>query len=161
MGFLFETRQLAVFTKTNLLTILKAVDLSALSPAATEVDLFSSNATADLFPAEAIQLTDEVLANLTSYLGLSDVSLFSFQNDSDEAVAAAALRKRARGQCKTYPGDLLWPAQIIWDIFDILLGGALTKTVPFASVCYDGFGNKDPAKCAVITSNWVNNSYLQ
>lgn len=109
-----------------------------------------------LFPEESFQLTDEVLANLTS-LELSNITLFDFSDESDETVAKRGLLDG----CKTYPGDLLWPSKIVWKVFDLLLGGALIKTVPFASPCYRDFNNYDAAKCAHITANWVNNSYMQ
>ena len=97
-------------------------------------------------------MTDDVLANLTS-LQLSNISLFGF--DTPETAKA----KRA-GQCKTYPGDFLWPIDLVWNVFNLLSGGALIKTKPFASPCYNNFGNYDPAKCANIDANWSNNSYI-
>lgn len=106
-----------------------------------------------LFAAETLQLTDDVLANLTS-LQLSNVSLFSFDTNM------AAKRNRSSSGCKTYPGDLLWPTSLVWDVFDLVLGGALIKTKPFASSCYDDFGNYNAAQCATVTNNWSNDSYL-
>jgi hypothetical protein len=131
-------------------------DASTVAPAVVAVDPASSNSTADLFSAETLQLTDAVLANLTD-LDLTNISFFAFQNETNEPTIA----KRAAAACKTYPGDTLWPWKIVWDIFDVLLGGALTQTVPFASVCYDDFGDYDAAKCAFITNNWSNDSYIQ
>ena len=141
---------------TCCLTCLVAVDKSTTAPAAEIVASLSSNATADLFPAETIQLTDAVLANLTS-LQLTNVSIFAFLGASNEAAVA----KLAASPCKTCEGDALWPSASGWNLFDTLLGSALIKTVPFGAVCYNDFGNSDPAKCATITNNWQNNSYIQ
>jgi hypothetical protein len=119
-----------------------------------QVDATSTDALVDYFPDETLQLTDDILANLTE-LQLSNISLFTFDNTTD-------LSKRGlRDGCKTYPGDLLWPSDLTWKIFNILTGGALIKTTPYASPCYDDYGNYDAAKCAFITNNWSNDSYLQ
>jgi len=137
-----------------------AADEATVAPAVAQVDPTSSNSTAPLSSAETIQLTDAVLANLTN-LDLSNISLFGFGDDTAGAVAKRSNCATAKCDCKTYPGDLLWPAPIIWKVFDLLLGGALIKTVPYASPCYSDFKNKNTAKCDLITANWVNNSYMQ
>lgn len=103
------------------------VDLSALAPAAATVD------GAQLFPSERLQLTDAVLANLTSH-GI-DASLFSFGTPDD----AAALDKRS-GACKVFPGDKAWPSAPVWRVLDLLSGGRLIATVPSAAACYEGWG---------------------
>ncbi|KAI5867229.1 FAD-binding domain-containing protein [Durotheca rogersii] len=125
------------------------------APAIASVDARDSNSTAALFEGETLQLTDAVIANLTD-LELSNVSLFSFQSESspEETLSKQSLF----GKCKTYPGDPLWPAKPVWKLFDVLLGGALIETVPYASACYDSFGNYDKAKCDFITNNWINAS---
>ncbi|KAK3935839.1 FAD binding domain-containing protein [Diplogelasinospora grovesii] len=138
--------------------MLTAVDFPTLLPAAETVAPASSNSTAGLFAYETIQLTDAVLAKLTR-LNLPDASLFAFSNIS----APANAQKRHRigsGSCKTSPGNQNWPAKAIWDLFNVLLGDALIETVPFASPCYSDFSNADPAKCANITRNWSNDSYI-
>ncbi|KAI6093178.1 FAD binding domain protein [Hypoxylon rubiginosum] len=128
---------------------------STIAPAVASVDARESNSTADLFAGETLQLTDAVLANLTE-LELSNVTLFSFQ---DESNSTESLSKRSIfGKCKTYPGDYLWPSERTWRLFNILLGDALIETVPYASSCYDSFGNYDAAKCSFITNNWINAS---
>ncbi|KAI1376436.1 FAD binding domain protein [Hypoxylon crocopeplum] len=128
---------------------------STVAPAVASVDGQDSNSTADLFKGETLQLTDAVLANLTD-LELSNVTLFSFQNESD---STETLSKRTLfGKCKTYPGDFFWPSEPTWKLFNLLLGGALIKTVPYAAPCYDSFGNYDAAKCGFISSNWINAS---
>ncbi|KAK1983123.1 FAD binding domain-containing protein [Colletotrichum cereale] len=124
-----------------------AANASTVAPAAEVVDA------AGLFAEEKVQLTDAVLANLTA-LQLPNISLFAFE-DSSSAVEGCLF-----GRCKTYPGDLLYPIDLVWNIFDLLLGGALTKTVPQASVCYDDFGNFDKAKCDFLTANWANGSHI-
>jgi hypothetical protein len=92
-------------------------------------------------------LTDDVLFNLTD-LGLTNISYFYY----DEA---SSVQRRSLGRCKTYPGDLFWPHKIAWQVFDLLVGGALIKTTPLASPCYDDFGNQDTAKCEAINSKWT------
>lgn len=93
-----------------------------------------------------------MLANLTS-LVLSNVSLFDF------ADGASTTSKRAAATgCKTFPGDASWPSDLIWDVFDLLTGGALIKTVPLASPCYDNWGNYDAVECAYLLDQWTNSS---
>ncbi|KAK7425325.1 hypothetical protein QQZ08_008222 [Neonectria magnoliae] len=115
-------------------------DESNVAPAA---DVASGTSYLDF---ESIQLTEDVLANLTD-IQLSNVSLFYFDDVS-------ASGKRAAGsQCKTLPGDLLYPNRIIWKVLDILSGGALIKTVPLGSACYDG-DHYDESKCQFLIDNW-------
>lgn len=128
-----------------------AATYDIISPAAEEI------ASAFLLHSEAFQLTDAVLANLTA-LHLSNISLFGFGDDS---ASTTNRRPISSGTCKTYPGDALWPSDDLWDIFDFLLGGALIKTKPVASPCYDEFGNYNESQCAWLNSNWSNDSYFQ
>ena len=92
-------------------------------------------------------MTDDVLTNLTN-LGLSNISLFYFDDDSE-------VEKRAAYQpdCKTMPGDLFYPNKPIWKVFDLLTGGALIRTVPLGSACYEG-EHYDEAKCTFLVNNW-------
>ncbi|OTA91975.1 hypothetical protein M434DRAFT_388087 [Hypoxylon sp. CO27-5] len=135
-----------------------AANESTVAPAVASVDAKESNSTADLFEGETLQLTDAVIANLTD-LELSNITLFSFQNESS---SAETLAKRAiPGVCKTYPDDPYWPFQSTWALFNVLLGGALIKTVPYASPCYDSFGDHNASKCDFITNNWITASIYQ
>jgi len=106
-----------------------------------------------LFPNEKVQLTDAVIANLSDYR-LSDLWLFSFRSE------AAKLRRRleAQAKCKTYPGDVAWPPEPIWNLVDVLLGGALIKTVPEASPCYAEWGAYSGPRCQSLTDTWGNSS---
>ncbi|KAH8203328.1 hypothetical protein TruAng_002524 [Truncatella angustata] len=118
-----------------------AANTSNISPA---VEVLPQSST---FAAETAQLTDNVLANLTA-LQLSNISLFGFSTNNSN-------HKRSSGPvCKTYPGDSFWPISLIWDIFDLLLGGALIKAVPIASPCYKNFGNYDADRCAYVGDQW-------
>lgn len=135
-----------------------AANESTVAPAVAVVDAKESNSTADLFEGETEQLTDAVIANLTNF-ELSDISLFSFQNEStlNETLAKRAIP----GFCKTYPSDPYWPFSSTWQLFNILLGGGLIKTVPYASSCYDSFKDYNSTKCDFITNNWINASIYQ
>lgn len=97
-------------------------------------------------------LTDAILNNLTE-LSLTNVSLFAFAGD-------VSVEKRAiSGECKVFPGDLLYPVELVWQIFNLLTGDALVKTVPVASVCYDNWGDSDSDECAYVTEQWSNVSF--
>ncbi|KAK6592235.1 hypothetical protein QC760_008259 [Botrytis cinerea] len=118
---------------------------STLSPATTTV---LSTATPALFSNEVVQLTDGVLENVAAAINNESISsLFAFDSDSTAS-------KRSARACKLLPGDRLWPITLIWDIFDILLGGALIKSSPLAAVCYPEWPEYDAAKCASITADW-------
>ncbi|KAI1842226.1 hypothetical protein JX266_011634 [Neoarthrinium moseri] len=134
------------------------VNQSIVAPALESVDQRSSNSTADLFNSETLQLTDYVLANLTD-LQLTNITLFAFDNATADNVTSGGLSKRTFfPRCKTYPGDFLWPSRYLWKLFDVLLGGALIETVPYAAACYDDFGKFNQQQCGFLTDNWTNGS---
>ncbi|KAI0883298.1 FAD-binding domain-containing protein [Annulohypoxylon maeteangense] len=128
---------------------------STVAPAVAIVDAKESNSTANLFDGETQQLTDAVIANLTD-LELSNIALFSFQNES--SLNETLAKRTVPGICKTYPDDPFWPFSSTWHLFDILLGGGLIKTVPYASSCYSSFKDYNSTKCEFITNNWINAS---
>jgi hypothetical protein len=104
---------------------------------------------------ETRQLTDDVLANLTSH-ELSDIELFLFDDTDGEDAAQVSKRTWANvGDCKTYPGDWKWPSRLTWGVFNLLTGGALIETVPIGAVCYPNSGVYNAAKCADILENWT------
>lgn len=104
----------------------------------------------DYLPGESYQLTDAVIANLTA-LSLTNISLFDFASN-------ASILRRADSDCKTFPGDFLWPNEPLWALLDLLTGGALIKTVPLASPCFDTWGNYDAVECARVDEQWTNSS---
>ncbi|KAI1102380.1 FAD-binding domain-containing protein [Jackrogersella minutella] len=128
---------------------------STIAPAVASVDAQNSNSTAELFEGETLQLTDAVIANLTE-LELSNITLFTFQDDS--SLNETLSRRALPGLCKTYPDDPFWPFRTTWKIFDLLLGGALIETVPYAASCYNTFADYNSTKCDFITKNWINAS---
>ncbi|TID00391.1 FAD-linked oxidoreductase patO [Colletotrichum higginsianum] len=101
-------------------------------------------------PEQAVQLTDAVLANLTQ-LELDNISLFAFA----DGQAAAEKRAEPNNKCKTFPGDALYPNELVWKVFDLLTGGALIKTVPLGAACYAG-EHYDAEKCQYLLDNWSN-----
>ncbi|ORX98821.1 hypothetical protein BCR34DRAFT_576891 [Clohesyomyces aquaticus] len=125
------------------------------APAATTVPPTDTSAGVQLFKAETVQLTDEVVATLNRS-GNANVAEYAhlFAFDAPDSVA----RKRQRsGSCKSAPGDASWPCKIAWDVLDILLGGALSPIVPIASPCYtnSAYHDYDATKCAAIISGWT------
>lgn len=49
----------------------------------------------------------------------------------------------------------------MWNEIDLLLGGALIKTIPYASPCYKSFDDYDANECQFISDNWVFGSLYQ
>lgn len=90
----------------------------------------SSAAAATLFDFENAQLETSHLAHLND----STKALFTFGNAYTADAPAIAAKRSA---CKVFPGDAAWPSDRVWDIFNELLGGALIKTKPIASSCYN------------------------
>lgn len=133
-------------------------DELSIVPAAAAVEATEANSGGGgLFPSEKLQLTDDITVSLTAST-VRNGSLFDFQskNNLDSRTIYDSF-----GKCKTYPGDPLWPLKTLWEIFDLLLGGALVETVPYAAPCYDDFGPYDETQCNFITSNWFNGSIYQ
>ncbi|KAI1652288.1 FAD-binding domain-containing protein [Daldinia loculata] len=122
------------------------------APAVETVEADASSSGIDYFPFESSQLTPDVITNLTNY-NLTNVDLFNFSD------TGAAVQKRTGRVCKTYPGDRSWPVRPIWDLLNILLGGALVEGVPTAAPCYSDWPQYDKAKCASITSQWQTPQY--
>lgn len=89
-----------------------------------------------------------MLANLTD-LQLSNISLFYFDDDEHDKRSLGD----ARPQCRVFPGDALYPNKLVWKVLDILSGGALIKTVPLGSACYEG-EHYDAEKCQFLINNW-------
>lgn len=106
----------------------------------------TTDAGIDYFEFETAQLTAEVIANLTSN-GIANASLFDF--------TAPVKPSTPKPPCKTYPGTPEWPSELVWRVFDSLVGGRLVKTVPLAAPCFNGWPEvKDEVKCAVVKSRW-------
>ncbi|KAL2173111.1 uncharacterized protein P884DRAFT_252640 [Thermothelomyces heterothallicus CBS 202.75] len=101
----------------------------------------------------ALQLTDNVLANLTAH-ELTEIELFQFGDDADATDPTQIAKRTAVGSCKTYPGDWKWPSRLTWSVFNLLTGGALIETVPIGAVCYPNSGVYNAAKCADIIEHW-------
>ncbi|GIC86651.1 uncharacterized protein Aud_003025 [Aspergillus udagawae] len=102
--------------------------------AAQSVSSNSTTAGASLFPAETLQLTDAVLANISSTIRTRPSSL-----------RLTIIYGRPSGT---------------WELFDLLLGGALVKTVPLAASCYSSWPEYDAVECETVKSHWTN-SYMQ
>ncbi|KAK7191755.1 hypothetical protein DPSP01_007209 [Paraphaeosphaeria sporulosa] len=130
---------------------------SAVAPAATEVPADSTDAGVPLFEEETTQLTDAVVADIVNTPEIEEYAhLFAFENTTTQ-LSERAKRQRRLAKCKSAPGDLLYPAKLVWGIFDLLLGGALEPIVPLASYCYKDseFDNYNADKCAAVTAGWT------
>lgn len=103
---------------------------------------------AKLFDFEKAQLTDDILSKLDGV----------FQYDNGDGVNLNG--RGAAADCKVFPGDSAWPSDEAWAKFGEAVGpGALIKTVPLASPCYNG-PLYDASKCAALTADWTD-SFLQ
>jgi len=96
--------------------------------AASTVAADATNADINLFDFETVQLLDSDLDPLNDTLQ----ALFGFGD------ASSNKKRSSSASCKTAPGDLLWPAPILWKLFDVLVGGSLIKAVPIAAPCHSG-----------------------
>jgi hypothetical protein len=140
MKFLNALRALLLSTTVSAAIAVKrqdaAISSAAAAATATITDAAASTVTpaadVELLPFELVQLTESDLDPLNETL----TDLFGFDMDLYSANALATEKRSTK--CKTFPGDALWPIELIWDLFDILLGGALIKTVPIAAPCYPG-----------------------
>lgn len=153
-----------VFAFLSLLACsVRAQDVSAaaeVQPAATTVPATDTEANVNLFQAETVQLTPEVVADLET----SDndtlreyAHLFAFEGTGEPASS----RIRRAGACKAASGTSSWPIKIVWDIFDLLVGGALSPIIPKASPCYQNspYNNYNAAKCAAVNTGWSTEAF--
>jgi len=125
----------------------------SIAPAAETVASTSTPANVPLFETEALQLTDNVVAELQSNEDVAEfASLFAF-GDTD---STATRRARSTQRCKTMPGDALYPNEDVWKVFDLLSGGALEPIVPIGSPCYpkSAYNNYDAERCAYLVKNF-------
>ncbi|KAJ5447048.1 FAD-binding type 2 [Penicillium cf. griseofulvum] len=130
-------------------SLAQAMSTASLTAAATTV-VPTAGSAPSLFHNEKVRLTEGVLSDVSAALQNSTVAnMFAFASDSTIA------KRSVHNSCKVMPGDLWWPADQVWDIFDILLGGNLIKTVPLASYCYPDWPQYDAAKCASISADWL------
>lgn len=114
---------------------------------------------APLQDAERVQLTDKVIDRIASEPRTSKFAeYFAFPNSTTNNGKLA--KRAAESSCRTFPGDPYWPKDIIWDVFDDLLGGALIPTVPIGAPCYDTKWGKNAMKCSTIISR-TGDPYLQ
>jgi hypothetical protein len=130
----------------------QGADVTASQTPAAATVVSSVSSAPPLFPGESVQLTAAVLAELAATIQNETISnLFTFGASSSNSTVS----KRSTHTCKLLPGDLLWPIDLVWDIFDILLGGSLIKAAPLAAFCYPEWPEYNAAKCATITSEWL------
>jgi hypothetical protein len=136
---------LAILALASAVAAGEASATPSLTPAATTV-----SPSANLFPAEHVQLTDGVLADVADAIQNDTISsIFTF-GSTDPSVS-----KRGLHRCKVMPGDRAWPWDLIWEIFNLLLGNRLVKTTPLAAYCYPDWPEYDAGKCAAITQQWL------
>ncbi|KAF1834148.1 hypothetical protein BDW02DRAFT_598395 [Decorospora gaudefroyi] len=144
-----------LFLVLSPVTVLGQSSFTDIEPAATPVPV-ASVAGAPLQESEILQLTDAVVKRLVDDDSISKYAEYFAFDDSDVASGKQA-RRAASASCKTFLDNSSWPKDIIWKLFDVLLGGALIPTKPVAAPCYDSqWGKKDSAKCADVTNNFTN-----
>lgn len=124
--------------------------LSTVSLTAAETTVTASA----LFTYEKLQLTESALVDVAQTLQNETIaSMFAFANATNSSSMMS--KRGVSHRCKPMPGDLLWPSNLIWDVFDILIGGSLIKTKPLAAYCYPDWPEYDATKCATITADWL------
>ncbi|WQF80674.1 Putative berberine/berberine, FAD-binding domain, PCMH-type, FAD-binding, type PCMH, subdomain 2 [Colletotrichum destructivum] len=68
-------------------------------------------------------------------------------------------RVMAAVTCKTTPSDASWPSTDDWNSFNQTLGGALIKTQPIASSCYNNSSfSSTVLSCDEVNSNWFSST---
>lgn len=100
------------------------------------------------FLFETLQLADENLDQLDE----GTRPLFEFASKNAPPITFAS------SDCKLFPGDESYPPETLMNTLDVLLGHSLIKSVPVASVCYEG-PLYDAAECDFVASQF-NNSYF-
>ena len=119
---------------------------TTLTAAATQVTPKPND---NYFEFETLQLVDESLDQLDE----DTRPLFEFA-----AHGAPSKQAPPYSTCKLFPGDEQYPSEALMDIFNLLSGNSLIKSVPVASACYEG-SLYDATECEYIASQF-NNSYF-
>jgi hypothetical protein len=130
---------------------------ASIAPAAETVATDSTSANVPLFAVEAVQLTDNVIADIHNNPTLTKyASLLEFETSLNSTVNVRARRVRKSLRCKTMPGDPTYPNKQAWTTFDMLLGGALEKVAPIGSPCYQKseYNNYNAEKCAALVQDY-------
>lgn len=135
---------------TITLTLVLAVNGQSSTGAVTAAQVLVDSPSTSLLDAETLQFNDAVFERIANHNATSEFAdFFSFESDGK-------LAKRQSSLCKTYPGDLLWPSKLVWDIFDLLLGRRLLATEPIASSCYDStWGDKNLTECNALVGRFT------
>ncbi|PQE31457.1 fad binding domain-containing protein [Rutstroemia sp. NJR-2017a WRK4] len=135
--------------------ILSVSALQKRNATSTTVTAAASTVTSSgsLLEYETVQLAESDLSHLND----SMQALFTFGDATTSDASTSASARSSGTGCKVFPGDHNWPKEEVWELFNILLGGALIKTVPIAASCYYG-EHYDAAKCAYVTENWTNST---
>lgn len=128
-----------------------ATTTASIAAAETTVAASDSDAGIDYFTSETVQITDAVVDNITTVVNSTIADLFAFADNE-------TLSARSTASCKVAPSDAAWPSTLVWNIFDLLLGGRLIKTVPSAAVCYKSWPQYNAAKCATVLDQWTNST---
>jgi len=124
--------------------------LGCFSTAVGSVAFGSSPAPPDLLHFESIRWKEDDGRNVNDVL-LDRPASFAF--------SAIQHDQKTRNQpCKTYPGEPDWPSDEMWRLLNDLLGGALIKTVPEASICYYDWGGGAGTLCQGLTDSWPNST---
>lgn len=69
------------------------------------------------------------------------------------------LKPKSNAKFSKGPSDRCWPAPLIWNVFNLTLGGKLIADTPPAISCYDG-PQKDLEKCASLQADLKNSTYI-
>ncbi len=128
--------------KFLLTAIFTAATFENVAPAAAVVPTPADKDGAPYFKWETVQLTTEVLANLTN-AGFAGIDMFDFTRKANNS-----------SQCRVFPGDANWPSDTAWNNLNLLTGGKLIKTVPLAAPCYQGWPQYNTTLCQDITNSW-------
>ncbi|KXH29855.1 FAD-dependent monooxygenase [Colletotrichum nymphaeae SA-01] len=65
----------------------------------------------------------------------------------------------ADSHCKTTPYDTTWPSDSDWTALNQSVGGALIKTRPVASSCYDGNPFSSTLTCDTVDDGWSSSAF--
>lgn len=61
--------------------------------------------------------------------------------------------------CKTSPQNETWPSHEEWNALTKSIGGALLRTAPVASSCYEGNPLNSPYNCSWVKNRWSLGAY--
>jgi hypothetical protein len=117
----------------------------------------ANDGTIPRFDWEQSSLTDTNIEQALASVSADARSLFKFasHNIASDPILETDSTFSGR-ECKVFPGDEDWPAEVSWSALKNVTNGALMKPLPQAHICYNNsLSGIDQSACDAMTKSWT------